>query len=86
MRDLQLNGNSSHTPHSESSESDRIAALHGSTLSRQLPTDTIGLQQYLADLRGEAGRLAKVSPFRAQSCFLISSIWHGLLIRFCVIF
>lgn len=52
--------NASYTPHSESSESDRISALHGKIYSRILPQDTPGLQQYMADLDGELGRIEKV--------------------------
>jgi hypothetical protein len=61
MRDLQLNGNNSYTPHSESSESERITALYGGNFSRPLPTDVAGLQQYRVELQGELGRLTKVS-------------------------
>ena len=74
MRDLQLNGSNSYTPNSESSESERISALYGSNFSRTLPTDTIGLQQYRADINGEMGRLAKVS---ASQSFL--RCWKLLL-------
>ena len=53
----QLNSNAAL---SESSESERISALHGNNHSRPLPDDTPGLQQYMADLQGEVGRLTKV--------------------------
>ncbi|BDA40931.1 probable reticulocyte-binding protein 2 homolog a at N-terminal half [Coccomyxa sp. Obi] len=57
VQEEQLNSNAAH---SESSESERISALHGNIHSRPLPDDTPGLQQYLADLQGEVGRLTKV--------------------------
>lgn len=57
VQDVQLNNNAAR---SESSESERISALHGNLHSRTLPKDTHGLQQYQADLQGELGRLTKV--------------------------
>ncbi|CAL8466781.1 g6317 [Coccomyxa elongata] len=57
VQEEQLNSNAAL---SESSESERISALHGTFNSRPLPDDTAGLQQYLADLAGEVGRLTKV--------------------------
>ena len=54
-QEVHLNGDAN-TPHSESSESDRIAAYPSS-----LPTTTAGLQSYLVGIRGDIGRLTQVS-------------------------
>ena len=61
MQELQMNGNSAHTPHSESSESDRIAALHmmaTGTISQE--ADTANLQQLMVEAQSRLGFWSEV--------------------------
>ena len=61
MQEVQMNGNSAHTPHSESSESDRIAALHMmATGAISQETDTASLQQLMVEAQGRLGFWSEV--------------------------
>lgn len=68
VQEVQLNNNAAH---SESSESERISALHGNLHSRSLPKDTHGLQQYMADLQGEVARLTAVGEIALGAVFML---------------
>lgn len=61
VHELHMNGNSAHTPHSESSESERIAALHMMTQGDIPPEiDTPSLQHIMAEAQGQLGYWEKV--------------------------
>lgn len=61
--EVHLNGDA-HTPHSESSGSDRIAAYPSTTA---IPTTTAGLQLLLVGIRGDIGWLQEVSVEECSS-------------------